>query len=222
MVSCVLLPAGLRGGAPIDPKGPPAVPGARQRAILRRRVSEEPSDAQTKIAIFAMGRFWCAEPIFARLPGVLSTEVGYTGGWTEDPTYEKVLTESRAAPSGHAFAVRVGYDPGRITFRMLLEVFLEAHDPTPINRQGTDEGSQFRSAIFYDVNDPEELDVCMEMIEEERPINGEQVQTVMEARSHFYPAEACVARAHPALHTSACTLMPRPAGLVRCVQLCGW
>lgn len=117
----------LGAGAPIDPRGPPALPGSRQKAVLRRQVSDEPSGAPTKVAIFAMGRFWCAEPVFARLHGVISTEVGYTGGWKTDPTYEDVHDPPKGQPSGHAFAVRIGYDPGHITLKMLLEVFFDAH-----------------------------------------------------------------------------------------------
>ena len=122
----------LGAGAPIDPRGPPALPGSRQKAVLRRQVSDEPSGALTKMAIFAMGRFWCAEPVFARLHGVISTEVGYTGGWTTDPTYKEVHDPPEGQPSGHAFAVRIGYDPGHITLKMLLEVFFDAHGEWPL------------------------------------------------------------------------------------------
>ena len=185
LVSCALgvVPA----GEPIDPRGPPALPGTRQKAVIRRQLSNEPSGSQTKMAIFALGRFWCAEPVFARLPGVLSTEVGYTGGWTIDPSYEEVLDPP--APNGHAFAVRVGYDPGHITLKMLLEVFFDAHDPTTINRQGSDTGSQFRSAIFYDPDDQDGKETCMEAMWEERPDNGRHLVTAMEERSIFYRAE---------------------------------
>ena len=117
----------LGAGAPIDPRGPPALPGSRQKAVLRRQVSNEPSGALTKIAIFSMGCFWCAEPIFARLHGVLYTEVGFTGGWSTDPTYKAVLDPAEGQLSGHAFAIRVGYDPGHITLKMLLDVFFDAH-----------------------------------------------------------------------------------------------
>lgn len=122
----------LGAGAPIDPRGPPALPGSRQKAVLRRQVSDEPSGALTKMAIFAMGCFWCAEPVFARLHGVISTEVGYTGGWTTDPTYKEVHDPPEGQPSGHAFAVRIGYDPGHITLKMLLEVFFDAHGEWPL------------------------------------------------------------------------------------------
>ena len=122
----------LGAGAPIDPRGPPALPGSRQKAVLRRQVSNEPSGALTKIAIFSMGCFWCAEPIFARLHGVLYTEVGFTGGWSTDPTYKAVLDPAEGQLSGHAFAIRVGYDPGHITLKMLLEVFFDAHGEWPL------------------------------------------------------------------------------------------
>ena len=117
----------IGAGEPIDPRGPPALPGSRQKAVLRRQVSNEPSGALTKIAILAMGCFWCAEPVFARLRGVISTEVGYTGGWSKEPTYKEVLDPPADQVSGHAFAVRIGYDPGHITLKMLLQVFFDAH-----------------------------------------------------------------------------------------------
>ncbi len=97
------------------------------------------------IATFAAGCFWGIEETFSQVPGVIATRVGYMGGHTENPSYPQVCTDQ----TGHAEVVQVTYDPAMLSYEKLLEVFWHSHNPTLVNRQGPDVGSQYRSVIFY-------------------------------------------------------------------------
>jgi peptide-methionine (S)-S-oxide reductase len=100
---------------------------------------------KTEIADFGGGCFWCMEAVFERLPGVISATSGFAGGTTENPTYQQVCTET----TGHAEVTEIEFDPAKISYDKLLEVFWQAHDPTTLNRQGADEGTSYRSIILY-------------------------------------------------------------------------
>ncbi len=107
---------------------------------------EETKDgAKREVAVFAGGCFWCLEPAFREVRGVLSVESGYTGGTVRNPGYEAVC----GGDTGHAEAVRIEFDPQQVNYRELLAVFFGIHDPTTLNRQGHDVGTQYRSAIFH-------------------------------------------------------------------------
>lgn len=100
---------------------------------------------KTEIATFAGGCFWCTDAVFGQIPGVLRADSGYTGGQTPNPTYEQVCS----GKTGHAEASEIEFDPNQISYEELLDIFWQAHDPTQLNRQGNDIGTQYRSAIFY-------------------------------------------------------------------------
>jgi peptide-methionine (S)-S-oxide reductase len=100
---------------------------------------------KTEIADLGGGCFWCMEAVFERLPGVISVTSGFAGGTTENPTYQEVCTET----TGHAEVTEIVFDPAKISYDKLLEVFWQAHDPTTLNRQGADEGTSYRSIILY-------------------------------------------------------------------------
>ncbi len=108
---------------------------------------------KTETAILAAGCFWGVEEAFRTLPGVISTEVGYTGGDVDEPTYEQVCDGN----TGHAEAVKIAFNPKELPYEQILEVFWESHDPTTMNRQGPDVGEQYRSAIFYTTPEQKEI-----------------------------------------------------------------
>lgn len=140
---------------------------------------------QTDTATFATGCFWCTEAIFEELNGVLSVTSGYSGGSVPNPTYKEVCT----GETGHAECVQVVYEPSKISYDELLEVFFEVHDPTSLNRQGADVGTQYRSGIFYHNAEQKEK---AEYYKNELNKSGaydKPIVTEITAFSKFYPAE---------------------------------
>lgn len=138
-----------------------------------------------KTATFAAGCFWGVEKIFATIPGVIATSVGYAGGRTADPTYHDVTT----GRTGHAEAVQVIYDPSTVSYDELLITFWEYHDPTTLNRQGPDVGSQYRSVIFYhDDAQRAAAERSKQALEAARVFSGRLVTEIVPAGT-FYRAE---------------------------------
>ncbi len=138
----------------------------------------------SETATFAAGCFWGVEAAFRQVPGVLDVVAGYTGGHTEHPTYEEVCSDR----TGHAEAVQVTFDPSRVSYDKLLDVFWSIHDPTQMNRQGPDVGSQYRSAIW--VNSPEQEAAARASLGRERPKHARPIATSIELAAAFWPAEA--------------------------------
>ena len=141
---------------------------------------------ETELATFGGGCFWCIEAPFEELRGVESVTSGYAGGHVEDPTYEAVCR----GETGHAEVVQVAYDPDVIGYDELLEVFFTVHDPTQLNRQGPDVGSQYRSAIFsHGEAQREAAETFVEVLEDESAYD-DPIVTEIEPLDTFYEAEA--------------------------------
>lgn len=141
----------------------------------------EPRDTAT----FAAGCFWCVEAVFQRLEGVLAVQSGYTGGTVKNPSYKEVCNGT----TGHAEACRIVYDASKISFLQLLQVFFTTHDPTQLNRQGNDVGTQYRSAIFYhnDIQKQQALQVIKQL--NEKKVYDQPIVTEVSPAAVFYSAE---------------------------------
>lgn len=139
--------------------------------------------ATTETAIFAAGCFWGVEAAFHQVPGVLDAVSGYTGGTAENPSYRDVCS----GRTGHAEAVKVTYDPQKVTYEHLLGVFWRIHDPTTLNRQGPDVGSQYRSAIF--VSGDEQREQAKQSLNREQQNYSAPIVTQIQDAAPFYRAE---------------------------------
>jgi peptide-methionine (S)-S-oxide reductase len=175
---------------PSAPSAAPPEPPANKIPIVTEEKKMERTQAVTpppgrEIATLAGGCFWCTEAIFDQLKGVESVESGYSGGQVANPTYKEVCNGA----TGHAEAIQITFDPKVISYRELLEVFLTTHDPTTLNRQGNDVGTQYRSAIF--THSEEQKRVAQEVIQEfnQKRIWPNPIVTEVTPFTNFYVAE---------------------------------
>lgn len=136
-------------------------------------------------ATFGGGCFWCTEAVFKQINGVISTEVGYAGGKVEAPTYEQVCTGT----TGHAEVCQVTFNPDLVSYTELLEIFFKTHDPTTLNRQGADIGTQYRSVIFY--HNEKQKNLSLEFIDtlERKKLFSKPIVTQVEPLKNYYRAE---------------------------------
>lgn len=145
----------------------------------------ESKGGETKSAVFAGGCFWCTEAMFSELKGVEKVVSGYSGGKVTNPTYKDVCSGT----TGHAECTRITYDPAQITFAELLEVFWTTHDPTTLNQQGADHGTQYRSAIFYTDESQKSEAIAYKAKLEKEKIWDHPIVTEITLFEKFYPAE---------------------------------
>jgi peptide-methionine (S)-S-oxide reductase len=157
----------------------------RSKTFKEMNDHSKSTEHKQEIATFAAGCFWCVEAQFQQLNGVSKVESGYTGGHVPNPTYKQVCTGA----TGHAEACNIYYDPAKISYDELLAAFWTAHDPTQLNRQGNDEGTQYRSAIFYhNEEQKKKAEEYKRKLNEEHAYNG-PVVTEISPYTTFYKAE---------------------------------
>jgi peptide-methionine (S)-S-oxide reductase len=154
-------------------------------ARFMRRDKSKRNSKRLEVATFGGGCFWCTEAVFTEIEGVVTVEPGYSGGALPNPTYEKVSTGT----TGHAEVVQVTFDRAIVSFRKILEVFFATHDPTTMNRQGADIGTQYRSVIFYHTS--EQKEIARKLIEEldNARIYNAPIVTKVELFKAFFKAE---------------------------------
>ncbi len=150
-------------------------------SVAQPAVEENQVDSIT----FGGGCFWCTEAVFQELEGVLSVESGYSNGLTENPTYRDVCSGT----TGHAEVIRINYDPAKVEFATLLEVFFKTHDPTTLNRQGADLGTQYRSGVFYHSDAQRETAELIKMRLSESGAYSSPIVTEITPIASYYPAE---------------------------------
>lgn len=146
-------------------------------------MTETPQGLET--ATFGNGCFWCTEAVFQQIDGVEKVVSGYIGGKVKNPTYREVCT----GLTGHAEAIQISYDPKKVSFEELLEIFWQTHDPTTLNRQGADVGTQYRSAIFYHSDEQRKLSEGYKQKLNEAGAFDKPIVTEITAATEFYPAE---------------------------------
>jgi peptide-methionine (S)-S-oxide reductase len=152
--------------------------------LLVSSLQAETEPMKTEKATLGGGCFWCVEAVYERLPGVLAVTSGYAGGQSENPTYEQIGT----GKTGHAEVVQIEYDPAKISYEKIVDLFWDAHDPTTLNRQGADVGTQYRSAVFF--HSDEQKAQTQAAIKQFQPSFGSPIVTEVAPTSRFWPAEA--------------------------------
>jgi len=160
-------------------------PNAIAQSTAKAETQESKKEKKVESITLGAGCFWCVEAVFQRVKGVEKVVSGYTGGAKPNPTYKEVCT----GLTGHAEVIQVTFDPAVVSLETLLEIFWHTHDPTTLNRQGADEGTQYRSAVFY--NDDKQRDAAeavMEKITKEKVYNR-KIVTEITPLGEFYPAE---------------------------------
>src|SRR3954447_11450655 len=177
------------------------------------------SERQTDVAVLAGGCFWGVEEILRAVPGVIDTEVGYTGGWLENPTYQ----DTHDSKSGHAQAIRVTFEPSVLSYEDLLERwFFRLHNPTTLNRQGNDVGTQYRSAIFPRTREQQRT---AEQVRARIEASGrwkQPITTTIESASAWYPAEEYHPGAYMARHQLSIADEATSAGLLGASVVAAW
>ena len=161
---------------------------AKEKEVATQKITEpvkiEPQKG-LETATFAGGCFWCTEAVFLELNGVKTVKSGYIGGTVANPTYEQVSSGS----TGHAEAIQIEFDPKKITFGELMEIFFATHDPTTLNRQGADVGTQYRSEIFYHNDAQKQLATDYIALLDKENTYGKKVVTKVSPAPKFYVAE---------------------------------
>lgn len=152
---------------------------------INQEINQQGENQKMEKATFAAGCFWGVEAAFRKVDGIVSTTVGYTGGTTENPTYEQVCT----GKTGHAEAVQVEFDQSKVSYDELLQVFWEIHNPTTLNRQGLDIGSQYRSSIFYHNEEQKKAAIASKEKLQSSGKYKNEIVTEIEPASELYRAE---------------------------------
>jgi peptide-methionine (S)-S-oxide reductase len=152
-------------------------------AVLTVTLQADPEPMKTETATLGGGCFWCVEAVYERLPGIISVVSGYAGGQTENPTYEEIGT----GKTGHAEVVQIKYDPAKISYEKIIDLFWEAHDPTTLNRQGADTGPQYRSIILTENDD--QIRIANESKTRAQTKSKSPIVTEIVPLTKFYPAE---------------------------------
>lgn len=155
------------------------------QAETKEVISQDLNNSKMDTITFGAGCFWCVEAIFSDLKGVEKVVSGYSGGTVKNPSYKEVC----AGTTGHAEVCQITYNPSEISFKELLEVFWQTHDPTTLNRQGGDVGTQYRSAIFYHNEEQKKIAEEFKAVLNQEKVFENPIVTEITAYSNFYPAE---------------------------------